>query len=104
MKKEKTLVIRGAPDHCPVSKIEEVIETLLSEREDESSLEYFSHADQVAKRMTKCLAIKTGELLDVKEQQALLDDFFGCKETAVSPFNRKIFITLEKTDIEKKLN
>jgi hypothetical protein len=42
--------------------------------------------------------------LDSKEQQALLDDFFGCKETAVSPFNRQIFITLEKTEIEQKLN
>jgi DNA mismatch repair protein MutL len=54
--------------------------------------------------MARSLAIKSGELLDPKEQQALLDDFFGCKETTVSPFNRQIFITLEKTEIEQKLN
>jgi DNA mismatch repair protein MutL len=47
---------------------------------------------------------KVWRALDAKEQQALLDDFFGCKETTVSPFNRQIFITLEKTEIEKKLN
>ena len=104
LQKEKTLIIKGAPDHCPASKIESVIESLLSENDEESSLEHFSHADQVAKTMAKKLAIKSGELLDSKEQQALLDDFFGCKETAVSPFNRQIFITLEKTEIEQKLN
>jgi len=104
LKNKKTLVISGAPDHCPASKIEGVIETLLSEREAESSLKYFSHADKVAKTMANSLAIKAGECMDAKEQQALLDDFFGCKETAVSPFNRQIFITLEKTEIEKKLN
>ncbi len=102
--KENKLHVKGAPDHFPAPKIEEVIETLLSEQQVESSLEHFSHADQVAKTMARSLAIKSGELLDSKEQQALLDDFFGCKETAVSPFNRQIFITLEKTEIEQKLN
>ena len=102
--KENKLHVKGAPDHCPATKIEGVIESLLSEQQEESSLEHFSHADQVAKTMARSLAIKSGELLDSKEQQALLDDFFGCKETAVSPFNRQIFITLEKTEIEQKLN
>ena len=54
--------------------------------------------------MAKNLAIKTGEPLQVEEQQVLLDDFFGCKETSVSPFNKPIFITLEKREIEQKLN
>jgi DNA mismatch repair protein MutL len=96
--------IKGAPDHCPTSKIENVIESLLSASSEESSEAHFSHADQVAKTMARSLAIKSGALLDSREQQALLDDFFGCKETTVSPFNRQIFITLEKTEIEQKLN
>jgi DNA mismatch repair protein MutL len=104
LKSKNRLVIKGAPDHCPTSKIETVIESILSDHEEESSLEHFSHADQVAKTMAKCLSIKSGEHLEAKEQQALLDDFFGCKETTISPFNRQIFITLEKTEIEKKLN
>jgi len=96
--------INGAPDHCPTSKIENVIESMLSASSEESSEAHFSHADQVAKTMARSLAIKSGALLDSREQQALLDDFFGCKETTVSPFNRQIFITLEKTEIEQKLN
>ena len=101
---QNKLNIKGAPEFCPTSKIEAVVESLLSDHDEESSLAHFSHADQVAKTMAKTLAIKYGEILEPREQQALLDDFFGCKETTVSPFNRQIFITLEKTEIEQKLN
>ena len=101
---QNILNIKGAPEFCPTSKIEAVVESLLSDHDEESSLAHFSHADQVAKTMAKTLAIKYGEILEPREQQALLDDFFGCKETTVSPFNRQIFITLEKTEIEQKLN
>jgi len=101
---QNRLNIKGAPEFCPTSKIEAVVESLLSDHDEESSLAHFSHADQVAKTMAKTLAIKYGEILEPREQQALLDDFFGCKETTVSPFNRQIFITLEKTEIEQKLN
>jgi DNA mismatch repair protein MutL len=34
----------------------------------------------------------------------LINDLFACKETQVSPFNRQIFVTLEKDELEKKLN
>lgn len=98
------LTITAAPEYCPASKVEELIELLLTNESEESSLEDFSPADRVAKTMAKNLAIKSGESLTAQEQQALIDDFFACKETAVSPFNRQIFITLEKTDIEQKLN
>ena len=94
----------GAPEHCPPSKIESVIETLLLENDKESENQHFSYADQVAKSMAQSLAIRPGETLKLEEQQRLLDDFFGCKETTVSPFNKQIFITLEKGEIEQKLS
>ena len=34
----------------------------------------------------------------------LLNKFFDCKETRVSPFNKPIFISLGKNEIEQKLN
>jgi hypothetical protein len=34
----------------------------------------------------------------------LVDDLFACKDTLTSPFNRKIFITLDKEELEKKLD
>ena len=104
LKKDKILEILGNPEHCPASKIEELIETLLSDAGEERSVEHLSQADQIAKTLAKSLAIKSGEPLESEEQQSLLDDFFGCKETSISPFNKPIFITLEKTEIEQKLN
>jgi DNA mismatch repair protein MutL len=101
---DKTLEVLGSPEHCPPGKIESVIETLLSESDQDSDGEHFSYADQVAKSMAKSLAIHSGESLELEEQQRLLDDFFGCKETTVSPFNKQIFITLEKGEIEQKLS
>lgn len=101
---EKSIEVMGAPEHCPPSKIESVIETLLLENDKQSENQHFSYADQVAKSMAQSLAIRPGETLKLEEQQRLLDDFFGCKETTVSPFNKQIFITLEKGEIEQKLS
>lgn len=100
----KTLEVLGSPEHCPTAKIESVIENILALEHVDSSVEYFSQADQIAKTLSKSLAIKSGEILKHEEQQVLLDDFFGCKETRVSPFNKPIFITLDKREIEQKLN
>ena len=104
LKNKKKLVVVGSPEHCPHSKIESIIEKLLSGENSPQSVEYLSQADQIAKTLAKTLSIKSGDLLTPIEQQVLLDDFFGCKETSVSPFNRSIFISLEKSEIEKKLN
>jgi DNA mismatch repair protein MutL len=104
LKKDQVLQVLGSPEHCPPTKIEALLENLLSGESTDRSIAHFSQADQIAKTMAKNLAIKTGEPLQVEEQQVLLDDFFGCKETSVSPFNKPIFITLEKREIEQKLN
>ncbi len=104
LKKQMLLEIIGSPEHCPHSKIEGVIEILLSGESAGFSREHFSQADQIAKTLAKSLAIKTGKKLEAEEQQSLLDDFFGCKETRVSPFNKPIFINLGKTEIEQKLS
>lgn len=104
LNEDKILEILGSPEHCPASKIEELIENLLSDVGEDRSVEHFSQADQIAKTLAKSLAIRSGAPLESEEQQSLLDDFFGCKETSISPFNKPIFITLEKTEIEQKLN
>ena len=60
-------------------------------------------ADKLAKNMAKALAIKAGITLEIQAQQQLIDNLFGCKETLVSPSNKRIFITLEKAEIEQKM-
>ena len=67
------------------------------------SIKHFSQADHMSKKLAKKLAIRSGDYLEKEELQVLLNKFFDCKETQVSPFNKPIFISLEKTEIEQKL-
>ena len=60
--------------------------------------------DATGFKLAKKLAIRSGDYLEKEELQVLLNKFFDCKETQVSPFNKPIFISLEKTEIEQKLN
>ena len=103
-KKEYILIIEGSPENFPQSKIEELIESILSSDYNEKLKDNFSQADKIAKILAKKLSIKTGKRLESEELYSLLDDFFGCKETRVSPFHKPIFITLEKSQIDQKLN
>ena len=104
LKTDDELVISGAPEFCTPEGIDKLIETILNSDLQGKDQTAFSHADFIAKEMARAIAIKPGKSLEISEQQALLDDLFGCKETLISPFNRQIFITLEKEDLEKRMN
>ena len=58
----------------------------------------------MAKILSKSISIKGNVTLSVQEQQLLMDDLFACKDNLTSPFNRKIFITLVKEELENKLD
>ena len=104
LKKNHFLEIYGSPQQCPESKIKETLESLLSGENIDHSIKHFSQADHMSKKLAKKLAIRSGDYLEKEELQVLLNKFFDCKETQVSPFNKPIFISLEKTEIEQKLN
>ena len=67
------------------------------------SIKHFSQADHIAKKLAKKLAINQ-ETFRKRGTSSLLNKFFDCKETQISPFNKPIFISLGKTEIEQKLN
>lgn len=100
----KQLVITGVPSICNDKQMEKLFEDIFISPDDEEQVESFSQGDYMAKLLAKSLSINTNTTLFIEEQQALVDDFFACKETLTCPFNRKIFITLEKQELEKKLN
>ena len=99
---EHQLSIQGIPSICSETQVNEVLDSLLSMNENE--IDSFSPSDLMAKVMAQALSIKRGKSLEVAEQEQLIHDLFACKETQLSPFNRPIFITLEKEELEKKLN
>lgn len=103
-KENEEIVITGAPDFFPAERIGELMESVADVTNNENKTSLFSPADMIAKAMAGATAIKPGQTLNIEEQQGLLDDLFGCKESTVSPFNRQIFITLEKQDIDKRLH
>ena len=100
----KQLLITGVPSICNDKQMEKLFEDIFISPDDEEQVESFSQGDYMAKLLAKSLSINTNTTLSIEEQQALVDDFFACKETLTCPFNRKIFITLEKQELEKKLN
>ncbi|MDB2314034.1 DNA mismatch repair endonuclease MutL [Flavobacteriaceae bacterium] len=101
---DNLLHITGIPAICDDKQLGQLFEDIFSPPDDQEQVVSFSQLDYMAKILSKSLSIKGNLTLTVEEQQALVDDFFACKDTLTSPFNRKIFITLDKEELEKKLD
>ncbi|MEK9517267.1 MAG: DNA mismatch repair endonuclease MutL, partial [Flavobacteriaceae bacterium] len=98
------LHITGIPAICDDKQLGQLFEDIFSHIDDHEQVASFSQADYMAKILSKSLSIKGNLTLTVEEQQALVDDLFACKDTLTCPFNRKIFINLDKEELEKKLD
>ena len=98
------LMIIGIPSFCDDRQVEQLFDEVLTSSDSSEDLESFSQADYIAKLMSRSLAVDSNKPLSTIEQQVLVDDLFACKEPLTSPFNRKIFITLDKEELDKKLN
>ncbi|MCG2459595.1 DNA mismatch repair endonuclease MutL [Flavobacteriaceae bacterium F89] len=96
------LEIKGLPLMIPASEAESVLDELISEHQQHPDEDNFSQTDKLSKTLSKCLSVKTGDILDVGSQLALVNDLFGCKEPKLSPFNKAIYITLTEEEIDNK--
>ena len=101
---DNKLHITGIPAICDDKQLEKLFEDIFSTHDSDEQVESFSQGDYMAKILSKSLSIKGNTTLSIEEQQGLIDDFFACKDTLTCPFNRQIFFTLEKEELEKKLN
>ncbi|NRT11060.1 DNA mismatch repair endonuclease MutL [Flavobacterium sp. 14A] len=96
------IVISGIPVNVTESEVSIVLEQLLSDLQDGIPSSSFSQNDTIAKSMARSLAVKTGTVLSVKEQENLVNGLFACKDPNVSPFQKPTFITMRVEDIDKK--
>ena len=96
------MLIESIPFGIEKNNVEEVIENILNEEFNISN--DFSTADFFAKRLSKITSIKSGQKLNMDEQEYIVNHLFSCKEPNLSPDNKQIFITLNKNDIENKFN
>tara|TARA_B100001741_G_scaffold310440_1_gene309689 strand:- start:497 stop:2275 length:1779 start_codon:yes stop_codon:yes gene_type:complete len=102
--KKDHLLVSGAPEGFSQNQIKDSIESFLDSDNPEVNINSLSQADYIAKNLAKSLSIKSGTILKIEEQKVLVDDLFACKENFLCPFNRKIFITFDEKEIEKKIN
>jgi DNA mismatch repair protein MutL len=98
------LEITGVPYLVANSEVEGVLDELISDCQRHNSSEGFSLTDLLSKTLSRALAVKTGDILDPASQMALVDDLFACKEAALSPFNKPVYVTLTEGEIDKKFN
>ena len=94
------LKITSVPNQLKNNSIEEIIDDILNDDNDFDKSNSLSHSDFFAKALSKRSSIKSGEKLNSNEQEFLVNQLFSCKEPNLSPYNKQIFITLSKNDIE----
>ncbi|MGA9637689.1 DNA mismatch repair endonuclease MutL [Flavobacterium sp.] len=99
---KEQIVISGIPVNVVESEVSMLLEQLLTDLQDGIPENSFSQNDSIAKSMAKSLAVKTGTVLTIKEQENLVNGLFACKEPNVSPFQKPTFITMRVEDIDKK--
>jgi DNA mismatch repair protein MutL len=98
------LYIFSVPLNIEMNNIEETIIELLSFDKDINKKSGVSESDYFAKKLSKISAIKAGANLDQEELNYIVNELFSCKEPNLSPFDKQIFITLNKNDLEKRFN
>ena len=96
--------LTGLPELITESSARDVLEGLIVQWERHEAEVHFSDGDRIAKALCRTLAVKPGTPLQTASQLALVNDLFGCRESALSPFNQPIHTTLGLEELEKKLN
>ncbi len=100
---DEGLAIIGMPSHMEEVDIVNFFEELIHTQKEELHQTSFSQVDQIAKTLAKVNALKTGILLNQKEQEELVNALFNCKEPSMSPFGKACFTTITIEEINNRL-
>jgi DNA mismatch repair protein MutL len=99
---KKGVGITGIPTAISAENTSTLLEKLLADFQEGIPGSGFEQTDLLAKSLAKNMAVKTGMVLEETEQIALINALFACKETGLTPSNRKIFITIDERDLDNK--
>jgi len=100
----ETVELKGLPVGVKESDVSNIFDQLIHDIENEIPDVNFSVSDLLSKSLAKSLAIKNGKKLERQEQEYIVNTLFFCKEPAVSPSNKSIFITIKVDELDKKFN
>ena len=83
------------------NQIHDIFQTLINNQMSDYKNNSDSLNDYISKVLAKCSAIKTGDNLDIAQQESLVNDLFACKEANISPYNKLIFKVISLESIKK---
>ncbi len=83
------------------NQIHDIFQTIINNQMSDYKNNSDSLNDYISKVLAKCSAIKTGDNLDIAQQESLVNDLFACKEANISPFNKLIFKVISLESIKK---
>jgi DNA mismatch repair protein MutL len=98
------LFLNTIPVGVKESNVPSIFEELISDIKSEVPNINFSYSDLMAKLIAKSLATQNGKKLTTVEQEFIVNSLFACKEPNLSPSNKRIFITIEISDLDSKFN
>ena len=99
---DNVLQIIGIPASMPEISIKDMLDSVLASSLAEPSKQSISRAVMLSKTMSKALAIKNGQPLNIEEQAALVNNLFACREPKLSPDQKKIYVIIAANEIDHK--
>ena len=100
---DETVTILGVPSQLNEQMIHTIMEELIAFQKEDIPDANFSHVDFIAKTLAKNQAVKVGQSLTDKEQEAIVNNLFTCKEPQVSPFGLACYTTITINEIDQRL-
>ncbi|MDO4729048.1 MAG: DNA mismatch repair endonuclease MutL [Bacteroidota bacterium] len=95
------VVINGLPVEIKPEQVSYILETLIYDYK-EGFANDFSRNDTIARSLSNSMSVKNGQILNQDEQLNIVNQLFACKEPDLSPFSKKVFITITADELERK--
>ena len=96
------LKITGIPEICSDNQSHKILEDLFDEFQTDPKNKSFSFADLIAKSISKSSSIKKGNSLENEEQKNIINNLFSCKDYLLCPFQKKIILSISKSELQNK--
>lgn len=100
---DNKIAVEEVPSFFTGSSVGSVLETFFNEYDDIEKLpDKYDVLDRFVIPLSRSMAIKSGQLLSVEEQQQLFDELFSTSNPQYTPEGKLIFNVISIFDIEKR--
>ena len=96
---KNSIVVLGTPTDVEMEKLESVMEELVEQFKNESSIE--KH-DNLSRSLAKTMSIKSGRKLNPEEMRSIIDNLFACQIPNATAQGKPTLITLTLEELAKK--